>query len=233
MDIESTSNAKRNMTGLLFVAFGALLLLNNFNMLPPKIEYIFLSWPMIFVAIGLISLAGKNFTSAAIFFVVGGFFILPRVINFDIRFNQLFWPVIIILVGFSILAHRWNSKKKYVIDEKILGNDQIDEFNLFGGGNRIFQGRVFKGGRITNIFGGSDIDFAGVELGEGTNVLDLTCVFGGAKLIIPSDWCIKNDVVSILGGVSEKTKGPKSENNGKTLIITGKVVFGGAEIVRV
>ncbi len=233
MDLESTSNAKRNMTGLLFVAFGALLLLNNFNMLAPKIEDVFLSWPMILIAIGLISLAGKNYTSAAIFFVIGGFFILPKVFDIDIRFNQLFWPVIIILIGFGILAHHWSSKKKYVIDEKILGNDQIDEFNLFGGGNRIFQGREFKGGRITNVFGGSDIDFSGVELGEGTNVLDLTCIFGGAKLLIPSNWCVKNDIVSILGGVSEKNKGPKTDASGKTLVITGKVVFGGAEIVRV
>ena len=232
MTNDSNSNAKRNMTGLLFVAFGALLLMNNFDMLPYLVEDLFLSWPMILIGIGLVSLAGKNYSTAIIFFLLGGFFILPKFIDIPISFNQLFWPVVIIMIGFAILAQRWKSNHNEVDTTTIL-SEQIDEFNMFGGGKRIFQNQIFKGGKITNIFGGSEIDFKGVELAEGTHYLDLTCIFGGSKLFIPSDWVIKNDVISILGGFNDKSNGSKSGNSSKMLVITGKVVFGGAEIIRV
>jgi hypothetical protein len=70
----NSSNAKRVVTGILFVIFGILLLLRNFYLLPPKIEDIFLSWPMLLIAVGLVSLAGRNYTAASIIIFTGCFF---------------------------------------------------------------------------------------------------------------------------------------------------------------
>ncbi|MDD4745861.1 MAG: DUF5668 domain-containing protein [Salinivirgaceae bacterium] len=233
MSTEMKSMAKRNMTGLLFVAFGTLLLLNNFNILPNFIVKVVLSWKMIFIAIGLISLAGKNYSSAIVLFLIGGFLILPDIIHIPISCMELFWPVLIIIIGFSILAQRKRFRHASKGSETLISTEYIDDYNLFGGGKRVFQNPIFKGGKITNIFGGSEIDFKGVELAEGNNFLELTCVFGGSKLFIPADWTVKNDVISILGGLNDMSKGSKVEDSGKILVITGRIVFGGAEIFRV
>ena len=69
----NSSNAKRVVTGILFVIFGLLLLLSNFYLLSPRFEEIFLSWPMLLIAIGLVSLAGRNYTAASIIIFTGCF----------------------------------------------------------------------------------------------------------------------------------------------------------------
>ena len=90
----------------------------------------------------------------------------------------------------------------------------------------------FKGGRLTSIFGGSEINLTNCKLAEGKNVIDVFMVFGGNVLIVPPDWSIKIEVVSIFGGFSDKrhnfTDESKKEN--KELYIKGMAIFGGGEI---
>jgi hypothetical protein len=65
----------------------------------------------------------------------------------------------------------------------------------------------------------------------GTAVIELTTIFGGTKLIIPSNWSIKSDAVIIFGGIEEKRKMPAvTENPDKILVLKGTVIFGGIDI---
>lgn len=61
--------------------------------------------------------------------------------------------------------------------------------------------------------------------------MEITTIFGGTKLIIPSNWEIKSEAVMIFGGIEDKRRmqtitGPPE----KTLILKGTVLFGGIEI---
>jgi predicted membrane protein len=80
--------------------------------------------------------------------------------------------------------------------------------------------------------GGSTFDLMDAELSPGTNVLDMFCLFGGSKIIIPSNWKVKIEVTAIFGGYSDKRKLPQNyaDSNNKELIIKGVVIFGGGEI---
>ncbi|MBW7839431.1 MAG: hypothetical protein H3C36_07295, partial [Chitinophagaceae bacterium] len=64
-------------------------------------------------------------------------------------------------------------------------------------------------------------------------VLEINNVFGGTKLVVPSDWNVKNEVTAIFGGIDDKRKYlanivPDPE---KSLLIKGSCLFGGIDIV--
>ena len=110
--------------------------------------------------------------------------------------------------------------------------DKIDDVAIFGGGKRILHSDNFKGGTITAIFGGSEVDLSNCKLAMGENVIDVMAIFGGMTIFVPSDWKIIVNVFPLFGGFS--VKGRKDPNvdydPAKALIIKGVVIFGGGEI---
>ena len=60
-------------------------------------------------------------------------------------------------------------------------------------------------------------------------IIEVVNIFGGASLIVPSDWKIKLEMVSIFGGFSDK-RHIIDPNPQKTLIVKGVSVFGGGDI---
>ncbi len=232
MKTNHTSNAKRNVIGLILVILGLLLLLNNFKILNPKVGDIFLSWPMVLVAIGIVSLVGKNYSSAFIFIFIGCFFLAPRIFDIDIKYRQLLWPLIIIFSGLAILFQQWSSKYKNIGNNKIY-SDFIDEFNIFSSKHHSHNSQIFKGGRISCVLAGTTVDFSGAELYDITTILHITSFIGSVKLLIPSNWMIKNDLTNVLGGISLQNKASISYADDKKLVITGSAVLGSIEIVYV
>jgi hypothetical protein len=55
-------------------------------------------------------------------------------------------------------------------------------------------------------------------------------LFGGSNLIVPDDWKVKSEVVSILGGFSDKRLIVPNPDTEKTLLVKGVVIFGGLEL---
>ncbi|MBM3416907.1 MAG: hypothetical protein FJY20_10820 [Bacteroidetes bacterium] len=45
----------------------------------------------------------------------------------------------------------------------------------------------FKGGDIVNIFGGTEFNLSQADI-KGRVTLEVTTIFGGTKLIVPSHW---------------------------------------------
>ena len=66
---------------------------------------------------------------------------------------------------------------------------------------------------------------------KGTAILEITTVFGGTKLIVPSNWEVKSEAVTIFGGLEDKRNMQTIINNSdKILVLKGTVLFGGIEI---
>jgi hypothetical protein len=61
-------------------------------------------------------------------------------------------------------------------------------------------------------------------------VIDVVQLFGGVKIIIPSNWELKSEVTAILGGVDDKRPTLNNPATGKRLVLTGFVMFGGVDI---
>jgi len=228
---------RRTVFGFIAVAFGLLLLASNFDIVSYNMRHILFSWQMILIIIGIVQVMNhKEKPTGYILLAIGGFFLLPDVFNFPFNFMRLFWPVLLIIVGLSfIFFHRSrnysSSGHSTRFDEDLNGPAFLDEITVFGGTKRRVANKEFKGGRLTTIFGGAEIDLTQALLTKGTNVLEITCIFGGTSLIVPSDWTVHVDVVSVFGAFEDKrTYIKKTETSEGSLVIKGVAIFGGGDI---
>lgn len=218
--------------GVVLIILGFVLVIRNTGLLPGYFEDIIFSWQMLLVAIGFVMTVGTgNKTPGLIVMGVGGFFLLPEILDIPFRSYRLFWPAILIIVGIIVLTNaRWFKKENWM-SEASSSHDIIDMVNVFGGGERRLLSQNFRGGKISCVFGGAEIDLTKARLAEGTSELEISCVFGGVSLIVPPDWNVIIDVTPILGGYSDqrKTSGAAIDMS-KTLVIKGAVIFGGGEV---
>lgn len=224
----NTNNNSKAWLGIVLLALGGYFLLRNFHMIPSFIPYYFFGWEMILVIIGgAMLVTGRR--EGFIFLAIGGLFLLPEIFYLP-RFRiRDWWPIVLIIIGGAIILRRREHVSRGVDD---IDEDFIDDTSIFGGSEKSFNSKNFKGGKITSIFGGSTINFSGSKMAEEGAVLDMFCLFGGNELIIPNDWTVVNESFVIFGGYSDKRSRSATDQNDpkKILKIKGSVVFGGSEI---
>lgn len=222
----------RIIIGVVLVIAGLFLVIRNTGFFPDFIDNVVFSWPMLLVAIGLVmTLGGTDKTAGVIVMAVGGFFMIPLIFRETFHIYNMFWPSIFIIVGVIFIASKrrgWNA----VSSKGAVGDDFVDYVNVFSGGERQIVSQNFKGGKVTAIFGGIEIDLTKAKLASGRSELEIACVFGGATIIVPDDWFVTIEVTPILGGFSDSRKlSPgRTVDQTKHLLIKGAVIFGGGEV---
>lgn len=165
---------------------------------------------------------------------IGTVLTLPRIFpDLDID-GKLIAGIIIIALGIEVIFRSTGYKSKSLLGKtgERISNDYIDDVAVFGGGEKVISSNNFKGGNITAIFGGSEIDLTSCKLAEGNNVLNITAIFGGSTIIVPRDWDVLLNVTPIFGGFSNKTRREPNlvVDESRTLIVKGIAMFGGGEI---
>lgn len=220
-------------TGVVLLCVGFILVLKNTGFLPHYFQNIIFSWQMLLITIGfIITLGSGNRGTGLVVMAVGGFFLLPEILDVTWRLRGMFWPAVFIIAGLIILSNNKMFTRRSRFNSESSLSDSIDMVNIFGGGERIISSLSFTGGRVSSIFGGAEIDLTRSSLAPGDQILDISCIFGGVSLIVPPDWNIVIDVTPILGAFSDSRKllPGRPVDTTSALIIRGAVVFGGGEI---
>jgi predicted membrane protein len=110
------------------------------------------------------------------------------------------------------------------------GDDYLDAVSVFGGVKKTILSKDFKGGEIVNVFGGAELDFTQADI-NGRVVIDITQIFGGTKIIVPSHWQVVSDLAAVFASVDDKRmKTTASPNNEKVLVLKGVSIFAGVDI---
>jgi predicted membrane protein len=235
--------------GLLLLTAGSLFLARELGYVFP--DWLF-SWKMLLIAIGLVSGIKHGFRRVGwlIAITIGVAFIIADLYP-EFSIKPFILPVVLILAGLFIIfrpsrrrcSGYWHKKRyghKYGVhgapaDPHVAGRtddaDFIDTTSFMGGAKRNVISKQFRGGDITNVFGGSELNLMQADF-EDTATLEVTQVFGGTKLIIPANWQIRSSVVTIFGGVEDKRSLKSVPDSGKTkvLVLEGTNFFGGIEI---
>lgn len=228
------TNNKRMVIGLVLITLAALLFADNFDIMPWNWEHYVFTWQSLLIVIGLISLAkNESRTTGIILIAIGTFFLIAKIYAFPYSIRHLFWPAILALIGFLLIFRRKDHRRNvFSSREEVNTDDFIDDVAIFGGSEQKIKSRNFKGGKITNIFGGSTFDMLDAQLAPGQNVMDVFCMFGGSKFIVPADWKVRIDVTAIFGGFNDKRKSISTSETSydREFVIKGFVLFGGGEI---
>ncbi len=109
------------------------------------------------------------------------------------------------------------------------GDDYLDTVSVFGGVNKTILSKNFKGGEIVNIFGGAELDFTQADI-QGRVVIDITQIFGGTKIIVPSNWQVVSDMAAVFGSVDDKRIKSTGADGSKVLVLKGVSIFAGVDV---
>jgi predicted membrane protein len=222
----------RVIIGVILVLAGLFLVIRNTGFFPDFIDHVVFSWPMLLVTIGVVMTIGASEKTAGIIIMaVGAFFMIPLVFRETFHMYNMFWPSIFIIIGIIFIVTRrrgWGS----VLSTGMANDDFIDYVSIFSGSERQIISQNFKGGKVSSVFGGIDIDLTKAKLAPGRNILEVAAVFGGVGVIVPDDWFVTIEVTPVLGGFSDSRRLSPGMNIDRSsqLVIKGAVVFGGGEV---
>ncbi len=230
--MSNSATDKRYILGGIFIVIGLFWILEVLDIIPYYFIREFFSVYGFAFILGVFLLATSRHKVLGTFLTVfGGYYLLDEFIYIPYQVEKLIWPTLLIFLGgFIILRSKKKAFEDFEIDPESM--DFFDEVSVFGGGEKIINSNNFKGGKITSIFGGSELNLKNAKVSEGNKLIDVFILFGGTKLLVPNDWSIKNEVTALFGGFSDKrTVDPNIiPDPRKEIVVKGIVLFGGGEI---
>jgi predicted membrane protein len=214
--------------GIILVVVGAALIANQFDLIPYNLRNVLFTWQAFLILLGVVFITARDSrVTGYILMGVGGFFIIPEIVDVSWEYRRLFWPTLFIILGLLIIFKGGTIFRSRTYSGT--SSDVIDDVNVFGGSDKNITSNNFQGGSIVSVFGGGKYDLRQAEISPKGCELEVVNVFGGSNLLIPPDWNVKTEVVGIFGGFSDK-RSTTEPNPEKTIIIKGVAIFGGGDI---
>jgi hypothetical protein len=236
-NIDTRSTSSQLIIGVLVIGLGVLFLLDNLDIIDFHRAITF--WPVAFIVAGVLKLLDTRSPNGRLFgsilIGVGVIMILNRTGLFYIHWRTI-WPLALIAVGGSLLYRALKNKSDrprvgMVSLEKGVDSNASDELidvtAVLAGFERRITGRPFRGGEVTAIMGGCNLDLRDSSI-EGEAVLNVFALWGGITLRCPPDWTVILQGTPIMGGFEEKTATPP--DGSKRLTIKGYAIMGGVEV---
>lgn len=243
--------------GLLLLIVGGLFLANN--IVDIEISAYLINWKTLVILFGaFLFIGGDDKTFGAIVMTFGGLANYADYIGVTLG-SVLgdYWPVFLIIAGLggifkSIIPankskddNRVHWEKKHnehdcckTKEPRPVGSytpndrDVLEDFILFRTVEEANGSQNFRGGKLTCIFAGMELDLRTAQLQAGKNVLEVFIAFAGVELIVPPDWKVVTNTTVAFGGIDDQRHRSSGENvdQEKILEIRGTIIFGGLEL---
>lgn len=213
---------KRALLGVILVAIGTLILLNQMEIIPGNLWWL-LRWYTILIVFGIYNLLIGRRGTGIVLCAIGAVFLFDNLGFYNLNWSYV-WPVA--LIGLGLLFIFRNSIGRSGIES--VEDPHFDSTNVLGGGKIRVTGTPLKGGKITSIMGGSEIDLSKTAI-QGEAVIDVFTMMGGAEIRTPENWNVINEVTSIMGGFQD-SRSIQPTKDGPTLRIKGMTIMGGIEL---
>lgn len=223
--------ALKIIIGLALIAAGVLWILNLTGVL--SFEFSTKGWWALFVIvpclIGLINDKDKVGPCIGLGWGVLLFLAAREIITWNMMW-QIGLALMIIGFGLQLLlfksfCHHGECEVQTISRD---GKDVRFVESSFGKQNLSFAGEKFEGADLKASFGALIVDLNGADIADNA-FIDLNVGFAGVTIIVPEGLSVRIAVSSGFGGVSDNRR-TKVTSGTPTLIITGKVGFGGVEI---
>jgi predicted membrane protein len=217
------------VVGVAIIVAGLVLTLDNLGLI--EAHTIFKLWPLVLVVMGIAKLRqeGGGGGMGGWFLVLGGCFLLLFTFARG-HVAEALAPMLVVAVGILIVTKALKQHRG-IPPELARSEDFLQGTAIFGGFKRRVLTQVFKGGELTAIFGGYEVDLRQAALDSGQARIDVFVMFGGGEIRVPDGWEISNRATAMFGALNDSTHhGPSPTEGRPRLVITGLILFGGTEV---
>jgi predicted membrane protein len=246
----------RVVAGVILLALGAIFLLDNFGVIDAG--DVFRYWPLILLGLGLtrlISPRRREDRGAGVVLTVLGTIFLARALEVPWFRLRLVWPALLLLLGVWLILEALRGKRGPIPSLSDVGEyaragaaagleatrglaappgqegNVMKEFALMGGGDRVVTSQDFRGGEVTAIMGGFQIDLRGAAIAGESATIEIFTLFGGVEIKVPQAWRVVMSGTPILGVFTASTSPIRDESVPvRTLIVRGTAIMGGVEV---
>jgi len=210
---------------MIVIAVGVLFTLDNLGL--GDAESLLRYWPVGLIAIGLVKVWQSRGTTGGVggfLFIVAGLWLLADALEIvEVSLRRL-WPLVLVLVGASLVWRGTQEGRARPADSSAW----LSAVAILGGVTRGTNSPAFRGGDLTAVLGGCEIDLRQASI-DGEALIDVFALWGGIDLRVPEDWTVVGRVVPLLGGYEDKTRPPKGAA-AHTLVVRGFAIMGGIEV---
>lgn len=240
--------------GLVLVSLGAGLLARELGLLPPGVGIVDF-WPLLVVAFGVSQLVHARGAFSAFFalgFTALGGVLLAGNLGFGEFTATRYWPALLILLGLSFLFGGWRGRGRrgrtppaprfegappprfdgsggeaYLV---VTDEHRLVRSVIMAGAQIRVDSQAWKGGDVSAVAAGVEIDFRYARMAEATAILHLDVVMAGVEIRVPDTWHVKCEISPVLGGVEDSTRPTQGDSAAPELRIIGSVVLGGINV---
>jgi len=213
--------------GVIVILVGVVMTLDNLQVL--EAERYLRFWPAAVIALGLVKVwSSRDGVGGAfggfMFVVIGTWLLLEQTALVRVSFWEM-WPALLVFFGLFLVWQGVSGPRRRLTEDS---NAEIRATALLGGVSRGNNSVAFRGGELTAMMGGCEIDLRHASI-DGEAVIDIFALWGGIELRVPPDWTVVSRVTPILGGVDDTTRPPLGASRHR-LVLRGFVVMAGVEI---
>jgi predicted membrane protein len=213
--------------GLIVIVLGVLMTLDNLQVLEAQRYLRF--WPAGLIALGVVKVwnsrdgMGGAF-GGFIFVVIGTWLLLEQTALVRVSFWDM-WPALLVFFGLFLVWQGLSGPRRRPAGDS---NAFVNATAVLGGVARGNNSTGFRGGELTAVMGGCEIDLRHASI-DGEAVVDVFALWGGIEIRVPPDWTVVSKITPILGGVDDKTRPPQGALRHR-LVLRGFVVMAGVEV---
>jgi hypothetical protein len=215
--------------GITAIVAGVLLMLRNLGV--PGMRNVLELWPLVLVACGVGMLVRRRGVpgrgAGLLLIVVGAWMTLRRLGIVEVGIWSL-WPLLLVFAG------------SYIVWQVAFGSGRAGAANdpeawinavaVLGGVTRRSASQNFKGGDLTAIMGGCEVDLSGAKIGAEGAVIETFAWWGGIEIRVPQEWDVVSEGLPLLGAYVDRRVSSAASGGTQRLTIRGMVIMGGIEI---
>lgn len=228
----------KQVFGIILVLLGAGFLLDQIGLINFG-NVINLYWPMILILIAVVGLFNKRSskTGNLIVLLLGVMLQVNNLDILDVNLFKLVVPILLIILGLKVLFSKGIDFEKNVVIEvdsqnvntnSVKSQPFIKETALLSGLTIKNHSQEFRGGDITAVMGGIDLDLRSAKIIDKEAILDITTIMGGIDILVPADWRVEIKGSPVLGGISNKSQ--NTDPHAPLLKIKASVILGGMDV---
>jgi len=209
--------SERVVFGLLVLAAGLIFWLDQMEKIRAR-DYL-VWWPLAAIAMGAAHLFDRRWIGAAIWLIIGTYFLLPVLGIGHVEFWRVIglWPLLISIGGITLVMQALRRG----------ASDSFHVIAVMAGNSPSVGSQRFKRGEAVAVMGGCEIDLTKARIVDEA-VIDVLAFWGGIEIRVPRGWQVVGRVAQILGGYEDKTS--SAPEGAPRLIVRGSAIMGGVEV---